>query len=98
MTQLQDLRKQAKERGLKGYYTLSKFDLLAGKPVTKKMKKKQVSVGTQTDFRLCNACGLEAIMMHLCFKADVGREISYDYGDDLETDAASGEVVGYGVD
>ena len=39
---MQDLRKQAKERGFKGYSTLSKLDLqllLAGKPVPKIMKK-----------------------------------------------------------
>ena len=48
LTQLQDLRRQAKERGLKGYSTPSKFDLqllLEGKPVPKKMKRNQVSVG-----------------------------------------------------
>ena len=42
LTQLQDLKKQAKERGFKGYSTLSKLDLqllLAGKPVPKRMKK-----------------------------------------------------------
>ena len=96
---MQELRKQAKEKGLKGYSTLSKLDLqllLAGKPVTKKMKKSQVRVGTQTDFRPCDDCGLEALMTHLCFKADAEREIVYD--GDMEIDAASGEIVGCGVE
>ena len=47
---MQDLRKQAKVRGLKGYLTLSKFDLkllLAGKPVPKKMKKTKSASGSK---------------------------------------------------
>jgi len=72
MTQLQELKKMAKERGLKGYSTLNRDDLcllLAGKPVPKKLRKNQVSVETQTDFPICDDCGLQQYAMHLCFKA-----------------------------
>jgi len=72
MTQLQELRKQAKERGLKGYSTMNFTDLcllLAGKPVPKKLRKNQVSVGTQSDFPPCNDCGLQQLLMYLSFKA-----------------------------
>ena len=80
MTQLQYLRRQAKERGLKGYSTLSKFD-------------HQVSFGTQSDFRPCATCGLEALM---CLKAAAERRIAYK--GDLEIDVATGEVVGCGIE
>ena len=56
MTQLQELRKQAKEKGLKGYSTMNINDLqllLDGKRVPKKLRKNQVSVETQTDFKVC---------------------------------------------
>ena len=99
LTQLQDLIKQAKERGFKGYSTLSKLDLqllLAGKPVPKKMKKNHVSVGIQTDYRPCVNCGLEAMMTHLSFKAAAGYRIIYD--GDLEIDVATGEVVSCGIE
>ena len=60
------------------------------------MKENQVSVGIQTDIRPCNVCGLEAIMTHLCFKADARRKIAYD--GDSEIDVATGDVVGRGVE
>ena len=100
MTQLKELRKQAKERGIKGYSTLNKGDLeltLQGKSVPKRLRKNQVSVGTQTDFPVCNDCGLEAYMTHLSFKADAKqRKVVYD--GDLEFDAETGEVLGCEVD
>jgi len=98
MTQLQELRKQAKERGLRGYSTMRKDDLcllLAGKPVAKRLRKNQVSVKTQTDFRVCNDCGLrQYIDDHLMYKVE--RKIIYD--GDLEFDANTGELVGCAVD
>ena len=95
MTQLklQELRKQAKERGLRGYSTMDRgelFLLLAGKKVPKRLKKNQVSVGTQTDFLPCNDCGLRAYMTHLSFKAGAKRRIVADDG--VEIDAESRRV------
>jgi len=80
MTQLQELKKMAKERGLKGYSTLNRDDLcllLAGKPVPKKLRKNQVSVETQTDFPICDDCGLQQYAMHLCFKAAAAQREKY---------------------
>ena len=100
MTQLKELRKQAKERGLRGYSTMLKDDLillLQGKPVPKRLRKNQVSAGTQTAFPVCNQCGLEAYMTHFFFKADAKqRKVIYD--GDLEIDAETGEVIGCEVE
>ena len=100
MTQLKELRKESKERGLKGYSTLCKTDLellLAGKPIPKRLRKNQVSIGTQTDFPICHTCGLQAYATHLCFKADAElRKIVHD--GDMKIDAETGEVLGYDVD
>ena len=98
MTQLQDLKKLCKDRGLKGYSTLCKNDLimlLGGKRVPKRLKRNQVSVETQTDFPPCNECGLKALMTHLIFKANSQCKIIYD--GELEIDAETGEVVSWGV-
>lgn len=97
---MEELRKQARDKGLKGYSKMCKADLqllLAGKRVPKKLRKNQVCVGTQTDFRVCNDCGLEAYMTHLSFKAEAEkRRIAYD--GDLEIDIDTGEIVGCAVD
>ena len=99
MTQLQELKKQAKSLGLKGYSTLNMSELqllIAGKPVPKKLRKNQVSVETQTDFPPCNECGLLALTTHLCFKAAAERRVIYD-GDE-EINAETGEVLGYAIE
>ena len=100
MTQLQDLRKQAKEKGLKGYLTMGVDDLkllLAGKPVPKKLRKNQVSIGTQTDFEMCDECSLKRLVIQLSLKANVEkRKIAYQDG--LEIDVKTGEVCGYEID
>lgn len=71
--------------------------LLAWKSVPKKLRKNQVSVGTQTDFPVCNDCGLKQFITHLSFKADAQqRKIIHD--GDLEIDAETGEVVDCEVD
>ena len=101
MTQLKQLRKQAKERGLKGYTQLKKSDLellLAGKRVPKRLRKNQVSIGTQTDFPPCNGCGLKALVTHLRFKADAEERRRIIHDGELEIDADTGEIVGYEVD
>jgi len=98
MTQLQELRKEAKEKGLKGYSTMRASDLqllLAGKRVPKKLQKNQVSVETQTGFPLCNECGLKALTTHLRFRAAAkARKTVYD--GDLEFDEETGELLGCG--
>ena len=99
MTLLIELRKQAKERGMKGYSTMNKDDLilaLQGKRVPKKLRKNQVSVGTQTDFPICNECGLRRLVTHLCFKGDAYRKIAH--VDDVKIDVGTGEVIGHEVD
>ena len=97
MTQLKELRIQAKEQGIKEYSTMNKSDLvltLQGKRVPKRLRKNQVSVLTQTDFPICNMCGLQALTLHLCFKADAERrKIAYDC--DMMVDIDTGEVLGY---
>ena len=94
MTQLKELRKQAKEKGFRGYSSLCKTDLellLQGKRVPKRLRRNQVSVGCQTDFPICNECGLQRYVTHLCFKAEA-RKIAYD--GDMEVDVETGEVLG----
>ena len=70
---------------------------LAGKPVPKKLKSNQKCVETQTDFPVCNNCGLEAYMMHLSFKAEAEERKRIIHDDDLEI-AETGEVVGVEID
>ena len=70
MPQLKELQRKAKELGIKRYSSLNKDELilaLQGEPV---LRKNQRSVGTQTDFPICNECGLQRFVTHLCFKAD----------------------------
>ena len=106
MTQLKELRQQAKTQGIKGYSVMNKDDLilaLQGKPVPKKLRKNQVSVGTQTDFEVCDKCSLKRFVTHLKFKADRLRGYEHAVGkivceDDLEIDEKTGEVCGYEVD
>ena len=56
------MRKEAKERGLKGYSTLSKdqlIQLLNGEMIKKGIKKNQKSKETQTEFKQCEECSLD---------------------------------------
>ena len=100
MTQLRELRKQAKEKGFKGYSTMRVGDLqllLAGKRVPKRLRKNQVSKETQTDFLVCNDCRQKAYWTRLFFKADANkRKVIVD--GELEIDAETGEVIGCAVD
>ena len=100
MTQLKELRKQAKERGIKGYSTMNKEDLflvLQGKRPPKRLKKNQASIGTQTDFPVCNECGLKAIVTHLSFKMDAKDRLAAQQrcivDGDMEFDLETGEVL-----
>ena len=101
MPLLKELRLQAKERGFRGYSVMSKGDLelmLAGlPPAPKKLRKNQVSRGTQTDFPICQECALKKVVTHLRFKDDANcRQIAH--VDDEEIDTRTGEVVGCAVD
>ena len=82
MTQLQELKKQAKEKGFRECSTMNISELqllLAGKKVPKRLRKNQVSVGTQTDFKPCNECGLLVLTTHIGFKAAAAeRRVIYD--------------------
>jgi len=102
MTQLKELRQQAKAQGIKGYSVMNRDDLilaLQGKPVPKKLRKNQVSVGTQTDFKVCNKCSLKRFVTHLKFKADRLKKMrKIVYQDYLEIDEKTGEVCGYEID
>ena len=103
MTQLKELRQQAKAQGIKRYSMMNKDDLilaLQGKPIPKKLRKNQVNIGTQTDFEMCDKCSLKRFVAHLKFKAgyehaEMGKIV---YEDDLEIDEKTGEVCGYEVD
>ena len=100
--ELKELKEQAKEKGLKGYHRMGKRDLqllLAGKHVPKKLKRNQKCVDTQTDFPVCNECGLKAYVTHLSFKADADeRKRKLVYDGDLVFDGETGELVECEVD
>ena len=90
------MRKQAKERGIKGYSVMKKEDLslaLQGKRVPKRLKKNQTSIGSQSDFPVCNECGLKALVTHLCFKADAEERRRIIVDEDIEFDVDTGEVL-----
>ena len=60
-------------------------------------RKNQVSIGTQTDFPICNDCELKRYVTYFSFKSDAEqRKIVYDGV--MEMDAETGEVLGYDVD
>ena len=101
MTQLKELRKQAKDQGLRGYSTMRKEDLellLEGKPVPKRLRKNQVSVGVQTEFLLCKDCELKRVFTRLHFQADAIERRKIAEIDDMRIDMETGKVLGYEVD
>ena len=72
------MRKEAKERGLKGYSTLSKdqlIQLLNGEMIEKKIKKNQKSKETQTEFKQCEECSLDQELYRLTLKAEEEEEL-----------------------
>ena len=91
-----ELKEKAKMQGIKGYSTMNKGDFmlaLHGVRVPKKLRKNQVSVGTQTNFLICNECGLKDLVTKLYANQ---RKIAHI--DDMEIDVETGEVLGYEVD
>ena len=92
------MRKEAKERGLKGYSTLRKdqlIQLLNGEMIEKKIKKNQKSKETQTEFKQCEECSLDRELYRLTLKAG-GRRIVEEDG--VRIDVDSGEVLGMTVE
>ena len=104
---LKELRKEAKERGLKGYSTLSKdqlIQLLNGEMIEKKIKKNQKSKETQTEFKQCEECALSTMLYQLTLEVEKNkikaerrrRIVEEDNGVIIDID--SGEVLGMTVE
>ena len=102
---LKELRKEAKERGLKGYSTLSKdqlIQLLSGEIVKKKLKKNQRCQETQTEFKQCEECALSTMFYQLTLEAERNkikaerRIVEEDNG--VIIDINTGEVLGMTVE
>ena len=95
---MKELIKEAKQRSLRGYSTLSKDQLrqlLNGEIVTKKLKKNQRCQDTQTEFTLCQECSLNQELYRLTLKAD-RRRVVEDNGVIIDID--TGEVLGVTVE
>ena len=96
---VKELRKEAKERGLKGYSTLSKdqlIQLLSGEMIEKKFKKNQRCEESQTEFKQCEECSLDQELYRLTVKAERRRRIVEEDG--VRIDVDTGEVLGMTVE
>ena len=102
---LKELRKETKERGLKGYSTLSKdqlIQLLRGEMVKKKIMKNQRCQETQTEFKQCEECALSTMLYQLTLEAERNkikaerRIVEEENGVIIDID--SGEVLGMTVE
>ena len=99
---LKELRIEAKERGLKGYSTLSKdqlIQLLNGEMIEKKLRKNQKSKETQTEFKWCEECAMSTLLYQLSLKTEIKAErriVEEDNGVIIDID--SGEVLGMTVE
>ena len=104
---IKELRSEVKERGLKGYSTLSKdqlIQLLNGAVVKKKLKKNQKSKETQTEFKQCEECALSTMFYQLELEAERNkikaerrrRIVEEDNGVVIDID--TGEVLGMTVE
>ena len=96
---VKELRKEAKERGLKGYSTLSKdqlIQLLSGEMIEKKIKKNQRCQESQTEFKQCEECSLDQELYRLTVKAERRRRIVEEDG--VRIDVDTGEVLGMTVE
>ena len=100
---LKELRKEAKERGLKGYSTLSKdqlIQLLSGGIVKKKLKKNQRCQETQTEFKQCEECALSTMFYQLKLETErkVKRRRIVEGDNGVIIDIDTGEVLGMTVE
>ena len=94
---VKELRKEAKELGLKGYSTLSKdqlIQLLSGEMIEKKFKKNQRCQESQTAFKQCEECSLDQELYRLSLKAE-RKEVEED---GVRIDVDTGEVLGMTVE
>ena len=99
MSTVKELRKEAKERGLKGYSTLSKdqlIQLLSGEMVEKKFKKNQRCEESQTEFKQCEECSLDQELYRLTLQTGRRRRIVEEDG--VRIDVDTGEVLGMTVE
>lgn len=93
MTQLKELRRQAKKKGLRDCLTLCEDNLevaLQGKLVSKRLRRNQVCQETQTDFPICRECVLQAYITHLKFKTAAEKK-KIAYINDMEIDVETVE-------
>ena len=91
---MKELRQEAKERGLRGYSTLSKDQLtklLSGEMVKSFLKKSQRCQETQTEFKQCEECSLNKVLHQLTLKAERRRRVVEDNG--VRIDIDNGEVL-----
>ena len=103
---VKELRKEAKERGLKGYSTLSKdqlIQLLSGEMIEKKFKKNQRCEESQTEFKQCEECSLDQELYRLTLKAErnkikAERRRRIVEEDGVRIDVDTGEVLGMTVE
>ena len=103
---MKELRKEAKERGLSGYSTLSKdqlIQLLNGELPTKKLKKNQRCQETQTEFKECEECAMSTLLYQLSLKAErkkikAERRRRIVEEDGVIIDVDTGEVLGMNVE
>ena len=104
---MKELRKEAKERGLKGYSTLSKdqlIQLLNGEVIKKKLKKNQRCQETQTEFKQCEECALSTMFYQLTLEAERNKTLTNQKDELLRKDNGviididTGEVLGMTVE
>ena len=98
MTHLKELKKKAKEKGLKGYSTACKHELELALRDGILLRKNQKSIGTQTDFLSCGNCKLRHLINSMKKPKQRENRDKIIYDGDLETDGDTGEVLRYGVD
>ena len=100
---MKELRKEAKDRGLSGYSTLSKdqlIQLLKGEKIKKKLKKNQRCQETQTEFKQCEECAMSTLLYQLTLKAERKKENKRRIieEDGVRIDVDTGEVLGMAVE